>query len=135
MTWSGCEEVTWWLTIALGRDDTKARLSEALERNAPVPELIECMVTELEPRVAGLVRQELGELPAASIHAVMAGWRQAFEGGVPFEVTSVRPANLMNSARRRSVRVAVDVHEEGVHAEISHVASRHPTWASSVTSA
>lgn len=133
MTWSGCEEVTWWLTTALTQDETRARLAKALERNAAVPELIECMVTDLPPRVADQVRVELGELPAASVNAIMAAWRQAFDGGMPFEVTSARPASLIDTARRRSVRVAVDIDESGVRAELSHIASRHPTWAESAS--
>jgi len=60
--------------------------------------------------------------------ALLEAWRFAYRGGKPFEVTSARPVNTMDAARRRSVRVSVDVDEDGVRAELSHVASRHPTW-------
>lgn len=135
MTWTGCEETTWWLTWALRQEATQIRLADALTDNEPASQIIEHMIADIQPNVAGRVRAELSELPEATVFAMLAAWRQAFDGGKPFEVASARPAELMGTARRRSVRLVVDVNEAGVRAELSHIETRHPRWARSAADA
>jgi hypothetical protein len=128
MTWSGCEESTWWLTWALKQDVTSMRVAASLEAHEPIAIVIDHLVAELDDRVALTVRQELEALPSATVLSIVEAWRLASLGSKPFELTSSRPASPLDAARRRSVRLVVDVAEDGVRAEISHVASRHPTW-------
>jgi hypothetical protein len=128
MTWSGCEESTWWVTWALRQDDTRGRVAAAMESHAPVASVIDELVSGMEERVAGTVRMELAALPSATVFSIIEAWRLADQGSKPFELVSVRPVSAMDAARSRRVRLVVDVAEEGVRAEISHVASRHPTW-------
>jgi hypothetical protein len=82
----------------------------------------------MDDRVAAIVRGELEALPSATVFSIIEAWRLADQGRKPFELVSARPASAMDAARNRRVRLVVDVAEEGVRAEISHVASRHPTW-------
>jgi hypothetical protein len=128
MSWSGCEESTWWISWAFRQDETRQRVTAAMEAHAPVKVIIGEIVSGLEPRVADTVRAELEALPSATVLSIVEAWRLAAQGGKPFEVISARPASAMEAARSRRVRVVIDVAEDGVHAEISHVASRHPTW-------
>jgi len=128
MTWTGCEETTWWLTWALRQERTRAIVEAAFAEGLPTPDIIERMITGLDPAVAMQVRYELHELPALVIETVLSAYRQAASAGKPFELASVKPASPLDLARRRSVRVSVDISEDGVRAELSHIGSRHPTW-------
>lgn len=135
MTWTGCEETTWWLTWALRQETTQARLSDALAAAEPSGRIIEHMIADLEPAIAARVRTELTELPEATVFGILGAWKQAFERGRAFELSSARPTRMMDMARRRSVRLVVDVHEDGVTAELSHIGTRHPTWPASAAEA
>jgi hypothetical protein len=128
MTWSGCEETSWWLTWALRQDHTRASVEAAFAEGLPLPAIFDRIVADIDPAVAMQVRYELSELPSAVTESILAAWRQASSAGKPFELASVRPASPLDLARRRSVRVAVDISEDGVRAELSHIGSRHPTW-------
>lgn len=130
MTWTGCEETTWWLTWALRQERTRARVEAAFAEGLPLERIVDLLVADLDPAVALQVRHELNELPTAVTESILAAWRQATAASKPFELASVRPASPIDLARRRSVRLAVDVNEEGVRAELSHIGSRHPTWLS-----
>jgi len=128
MSWTGCEESTWWVTWALRQDRTKERVAAAVDAGAPVDVVIDHVVADLEPRVAAIVREELEALPSATVLSIVDAWRLAAAGSKPFELSSGRPERPLEAARARRVRLVVDVCEDGVHAEISHVAGRHPTW-------
>ncbi len=131
MTWSGCEETAWWLTWALRQENVRERVSGAAAAGAGAPQLIEAIILDLDPAIKERVRMELGELPAASVLGIIAAWQTAEAGKMPFVFESVRPPSPMELARKRSVRLTIDVDESGVHAGLSHIPSRHPTWASS----
>ena len=132
MTWTGCEETAWWLTWALRQGEVCERVNAAALAQASAPELIEAIIVDLEPATQERVRMDMGELPAASIHGILAAWRMAADGGMPFVFESVRPERPLDLARRRSVRLTVDVDDEGVRAGLSHIPSRHPGWARGV---
>jgi len=135
MTWTGCEETTWWLTWALRQETTQCRLADAIAAAEPTDRIIEHIIADLEPAIAGRVRTELTELPEATVFGILGAWKQAFEADRPFELASARPVGMMDAARRRSVRLVVDVHEDGVRAELSHIGTRHPTWPTSAADA
>ena len=128
MTWTGCEETTWWLTWALRQEKTRARVEAAFAEGLPLERIVDQLVTDLDPAVGLQVRHELNELPVSVTESIFAAWRQASAARKPFELASVRPISPLEVARRRSVRLAVEVNEEGVRAEITHIGSRHPTW-------
>jgi hypothetical protein len=128
MSWSGCEESTWWITWALRQEETHAAVAAALRDGEPVTRVIQHLVGGLEPRIAGTVREELEALPGATVLAIIEAWRLADLGCKPFELSSARPERPLEAARKRRVRLVVDVDEDGVRAEISHVVTRHPTW-------
>ena len=129
MSWTGCDETAYWLTWALQQDAVRGRASAAVQRHASAPELIEAMILDLEPSIQERVRMGLGELPAAAVLGILAAWQTADTGGVPFVFESLRPESPIDLARRRSVRLVIDVDEAGVHAGLSHIPTRHPTWA------
>jgi hypothetical protein len=133
MSWTGCEESTWWVTWALRQEETQARVVRAVDAGAPASIIIDRVVSGLDDRVAGIVREELEALPSATVLSIIDAWRLAAAGCKPFELASARPERPIEAARSRRVRLVVDVTEEGVRAEISHVASRHPTWQLSAT--
>lgn len=128
MTWTGCEETTWWLTWALRQEQTRIRVETAFAEGAPLDHIVDLLVADLDPAVGLQVRHELAELPSAVTESILAAWRQATAASKPFELASIRPSSPLDLARQRSVRLAVDVNEEGVRAELTHIGSRHPTW-------
>ena len=128
MSWTGCEESTWWITWALRQEDTQARVAEAVDAGLPASTVVARIVEGMEPRVAGIVREELEALPSATVLSIIDAWRLAAAGGKPFNLYSARPDRPLEAARDRRVRVVIDIDEGGVHAEISHIPSRHPTW-------
>ncbi len=128
MTWTGCDQTAWSLTSALQNERVVARVAQAMASRASVPELIEAIIQDLDPAVCAIVREELGALPAAAVEGILAAWQTAHAGNKPFVFASVAPERPIDLARRRRVRVVIDVDEEGVHAALSHIPSRHPSW-------
>lgn len=133
MSWTGCDETAWWLTHAL--DDTTVcnRVREEMEQGSPAPALVRAIARDLPPQVKDRVERELGELPAAADLGILAAWQTADSAQKPFVFESVRPESPVDLARRRGVRLTVDIDEDGVHAGLSHIPSRHPTWTESVS--
>jgi hypothetical protein len=129
MTWTGCEETAWWLTWALKQEGIRERLAVTAGEGAPLDAIVLELAEHASPEIAARMNEELHELPAAALVGILAAWREADGGGKPFELKSVRPQAPVAMARRRSVRLTIDVHDEGVQAELSHIPTRHPEWA------
>jgi len=48
MSWSGCEETTWWLTWALRQEPTQRRVQAVIDSGAPASAIIEAMAADLD---------------------------------------------------------------------------------------
>lgn len=133
MSWTGCDETAWWLTHALENDAVCTRVRAEMAHGAPAPQLVRAIALDLPDTVKDRVERELGELPAAAVLGILAAWQTADSAKKPFVFESVRPDSPIDLARRRSVRLIVDIDESGVHAGLSHVPTRHPTWSEGVS--
>lgn len=133
MSWTGCDETAWWLTHALEDSTVCGRVREEMEHGSNAPSLVRAIARDLPPEVKDRVERELGELPAAAVLGILAAWQTADSAQKPFVFESVRPASPVDLARRRSVRLTVDIDEGGVRAGLSHIPSRHPTWTEGVS--
>lgn len=133
MSWTGCDETAWWLTNALEDTAVCDRVREGLEQGSPAPSLVRAIARDLPPQVKDRVERELGELQAAAVLGILAAWQTADSAHKPFVFGPYGPDSPIDLARRRSVRLTVDIDEDGVHAGLSHIPSRHPTWAEGVS--
>ena len=129
MSWTGCDETAWWLTHALEDTAVSTRVRKEMDAGAHAPSLVRAIALDLPAHVKERVERELGELPAAAVLGILAAWQTADSAQKPFVFESVRPERPVDLARRRSVRLTIDVDEDGVHAGLSHIPTRHPTWA------
>ncbi len=128
MSWTGCDETALWLTHALEDAAVCARVREEMGEGAPAASLVRAIARDLPEQVRSRVERELGELPAAAVLGILAAWQTADSAHKPFVFESVRPESPIDLARRRGVRLTVDIDEDGVHAGLSHIPTRHPTW-------
>lgn len=133
MTWTGCDETAYWITRALEESEVCSRVRTQMSNGAGAPELVRAIALDLPDRIKERVERELGELPAAAVLGILAAWQTADASQMPFLFESVKPEAPLDLARRRSVRVVIDVNEDGVRAGLSHIPSRHPTWAVSAS--
>lgn len=124
---SGCEEIANWFTYTGSTDPGLRRELLALLRcDEPELGLVAGIAAKHEPRLAGLIREELQELPRPSLLMILRAWRDAVESNTRFSLVSERPERPLAFARRRLVRVVADVDEGGITVRLSHVPGRHP---------
>lgn len=99
-----------------------------LERDAAPREFAEAFASQLSGEQAALVRSEFELLPMWTLKTIAQNWLVASEAGKPFELRSVRPADVLDSARTRRVELLIAMEEERVVLELAHVPGRHGTW-------
>jgi hypothetical protein len=128
MAISSCRDTVSWVTEVFGTPDVARRLRELRSAHATAPEFVEAIASLSHPAIAGTIREEFGQLPAATVMTVIEAWAMADAGNKPFEMVSVRPEEPVAFARSRRVRVTVDAEEDAVRVFLSHIPTRHADW-------
>ena len=83
MAWTGCIDVTSWLTDALRDETVCAELRELRARHASPAELLQAISHSAGPDVAATALFEMGELPAYTIELIVSAWEVAQAAGKP----------------------------------------------------
>jgi hypothetical protein len=124
----GCVPTTTLVTELLKRPDVQECWRNLHARRAATSEYVETMCRLAPPAIAATMREEFSVLPALTVTALVEAWLLADAGGKSFQFASVAPGEPITFARRRRVRLTVDVEEDRVTLALSHVPSRHAGW-------
>jgi len=124
----GCNEISAKVTAEAASPEAQIQYQALLAAGAPLSAIVEEFQRACPADMAGLVREELAELPAATAEVIVRTWAMAAAAGKRFEMQSVRPERPVEYARERRVRVAIDMDEDGVIVSLSHVPGRHASW-------
>jgi hypothetical protein len=91
-------------------------------------EFVESMCRFTPMDVGRTIREEFEVLPALTVKSLVDAWSLADAGGKRFQFASVAPAQPLVFARRRRVRLTIDVDEDCVTLSLGHIATRHADW-------
>lgn len=128
MTAVGCLPTTMAVTELLRLDCVAAEWRRLKAAGASERDFVEAMCEVVPPGVAEVIREEFAVLPALTLATLIDGWSLADAGGKEFEFVSVAPAEPVEFARKRRVRLTVDVEEDRVVVSLGHIATRHADW-------
>jgi len=126
-TWP-CHDITRAATAILADDASKASLRNMAAEGAPPAAFAEFLAERCEPELSALVRAEFLEMPAGMIGLILSSWSEADRAGKSFELSSVSPAEPLQFARSRRVRLTLDYEADRAVISLSHVPGRHAGW-------
>ncbi len=126
---AGCLTITEEATDLLASTEGGALALQLLERHAAPGEFVEALASHCDANTAGLLREEMRELPVNLVETIVNAWVLAAAAGRTFRLQSVPPTEPLAFARSRRVRLAVDVEDDGVVVSLSHIPGRHAAWA------
>lgn len=128
MSANGCLPTTMAVTELLRFDCVAAEWRRLKAAGAGEREFVEAMCAAVPPAIAEVIREEFAVLPALTLQTLIDGWSLADAGGKQFEFVSVPPSEPIEYARRKRVRLTVDVEEDRVVVSLGHIATRHADW-------
>jgi hypothetical protein len=130
MTVSGCAAISDWFTqFQAAEPEFRIELRALVEAPDLRLDAIAELIGRHEPEFGETLRQEFTELPRYVPWAIFRAWLDATDAGVPFRLVSIPPDQPIEDARRRRIRLATDIEEEGIIVRLSHVPGHHPTGA------
>lgn len=126
MSHGACEQIS---SIAV--DDMMANGASYLalmQQGAAPGAFLDLIAQQCPPALAETLFEEFTELPLEMVNTIFRHWAMAQQQGIGFEIHSVRPDSPLEFARRRMTRLALNMSDDGISVEISHVPGRHAAW-------
>ena len=128
MSVTGCEPLTAALTNLLGQPALAAALRQLMQEGTPIEAQIAVMQRFADDVTTATALREFKELPRITAVMILQAWELADRAGKRFEIVSTRPAQPLDFARQKRVRIVVDSEDDGVRVGLSHVPGRHAQW-------